>query len=95
MSLFNVTGADHPLQTYLRAHVPVTLAYRRRGSRALNLTQEYITAVRDQQLSFRQIKQISRNGITCAFLSEKRKAIMLRRFDRAMRRFETRALTGQ
>ena len=66
--ILGVKGKDHPLPLYLAAGVPVTLSTDDLGVSRTDLTQEYMRAVVEQGVSYSQLKQISRNSLTYAFL---------------------------
>jgi len=67
--ILGVKGQDHPFPDYLAAGVPVVLASDDAGVSRIDLTNEYLRAVRDYGLSYAQLKQLSRNGLTYSFLS--------------------------
>lgn len=66
--ILDVTGRNHPLADYLATGVPVVLASDDQGVSRIDLTNEYQRAAREHGLSYRQLKQISRNGLTYSFL---------------------------
>ena len=63
-----VTGAEHPLALYRAAGVPVTLSADDEGVFRIDLTHEYVRAVTEQHLTYRDLKQIARNGLEYSFL---------------------------
>jgi adenosine deaminase len=63
-----VRGADHPLALYRQAGVPWTLAADDEGVFRIDLTHEYVRAALEQHLSYLDLKQSARNGITYSFL---------------------------
>ena len=63
-----VRGAEHPLSLYRRAGVPWTLAADDEGVFRIDLTHEYVRAALEQRLSYLDLKQSARNGITYSFL---------------------------
>ncbi|MEI9996508.1 MAG: hypothetical protein WDM91_18065 [Rhizomicrobium sp.] len=63
-----VVGKDHPLALYRAAHVPVTLSADDEGVFRIDLTNEYVRAVTEQHLGYRDLKQIARNGLEYSFL---------------------------
>lgn len=69
--ILGVRGIDHPLQTYLKYKVPVALATDDEGISRSNITAEYLKAVRDQGLSYLQLKQIARASLHYAFIDGK------------------------
>jgi adenosine deaminase len=63
-----VRGADHPLSLYRQAGVPWTLAADDEGVFRIDLTHEYVRAALEQHLTYLDLKQSARNGITYSFL---------------------------
>jgi adenosine deaminase len=63
-----IHGADHPLALYRRAGVPWSLAADDEGVFRIDLTHEYVRAVLEQHLTYLDLKQSGRNGITYSFL---------------------------
>jgi adenosine deaminase len=66
--ILEVRGSEHPLAEYLAHGVPVTLATDDQGVSRSSLAGEYVRAVRDQNLDYRQLKTISRQSLEHAFL---------------------------
>lgn len=69
--ILNITGKQHPLGLYLENKVPVVLSTDDEGILRTDLTQEYYTAALEQDRSFSELKQISRNALTYSFLKGK------------------------
>jgi len=66
--ILGVKGADHPLQLY-RAHgVPVVLSTDDQGVLRSDMTNEYVRAVREQGLTYGELKQIARAGLHYSFV---------------------------
>ncbi len=66
--ILGVKGADHPMQLY-RAHgVPVVLSTDDEGVLRSDMTNEYVRAVREQGLSYLELKQIARAGLAYSFV---------------------------
>jgi len=63
-----IVGAEHPLALYRAAHVPVTLSADDEGVFRIDLTHEYVRAVTEQKLGYRDLKEIARNGLEYSFL---------------------------
>ena len=63
-----IKGAEHPLALYRAAGVPVTLSADDEGVFRIDLTHEYVRAVTEQKLGYRDLKQIARNGLEFSFL---------------------------
>lgn len=66
--ILGVKGNDHPLPDYLAAGVPVVLASDDEGVSRIDLSNEYLRAARDYGLTYRQLKQLSRNSLSYSFL---------------------------
>lgn len=66
--ILGVKGADHPLGLY-RAHgVPVVLSTDDEGVLRSDMTNEYVRAVREQGLTYGDLKQIARAGLAYSFV---------------------------
>jgi adenosine deaminase len=65
--ILGVRGPDHPLPTYLAAHVPVALITDDEGVSRIDLTNEFVRAERDYQLDYATIKTLVRNSLEYAF----------------------------
>lgn len=66
--ILGVKGADHPLNLY-RAHgVPVVLATDDQGVLRSDMTNEYVRAVTEQGLGYRDLKQAARASLHYSFL---------------------------
>jgi adenosine deaminase len=63
-----VHGPEHPLSLYRQAGVPWTLAADDEGVFRIDLTHEYVRAALEQHLTYLDLKQSARNGITYSFL---------------------------
>lgn len=66
--ILKVSGAQHPLATYLQSDVPVALATDDQGVSRSSLAGEYLRGALDQQLSYRQLKRMARDSLEHAFL---------------------------
>jgi adenosine deaminase len=69
--VLNVYGRQHPLNYYLKHNVPVVLSTDDEGILRTNLTQEYVEAAFIHNLTYQQLKTITRNAITYSFLPGK------------------------
>jgi hypothetical protein len=69
--ILGVKGRDHPFPTYLKHGVPVALSTDDEGVARINLTHEYTRAAQSYALSYGQIKTLSRNSLTHAFIDGK------------------------
>lgn len=66
--ILNVSGSTHPFLLYCSYGVPMNLNTDDEGVSRSNITMEYVKAVRDFNLSYRQLKNLARNGIEYSFL---------------------------
>jgi adenosine deaminase len=67
--ILGITGKNHPLPDYLKAHVPVALSTDDEGVSRGNITQEYTRAALEFNLSYLDLKNMARTGIEHSFLS--------------------------
>jgi adenosine deaminase len=86
--ILGVRGARHPLRQYLRAGVPIVLATDDEGVARSDLTNEYQRAVEEQGVSYRELKDMSRNSIEYSFLPPDAKARIRRQLEAAFVTFE-------
>lgn len=66
--ILGVKGRDHPLSLYREAGVPVVLSTDDEGVSRSDMTNEYLRAVTEQKLRYRDLKQIARDSLHYAFL---------------------------
>lgn len=66
--ILGVRGAQHPLATYLKHGVPTALATDDEGVSRSEMTHEYVKAVQEQNVSYRQLKTMARNSLQYAFV---------------------------
>jgi len=66
--ILGVKGRDHPLSLYRQAGVPVVLSTDDEGVSRSDMTNEYLRAVTEQGLRYRDLKQIARDSLHYAFL---------------------------
>jgi adenosine deaminase len=66
--ILGVKGNQHPFPQYLEAHVPVALSTDDEGVSRIDLTNEYVRAANDYDLTYRDLKQLARTGIEHSFL---------------------------
>ena len=87
-TILGVTGVRHPLRQYLNAGVPVVICTDDEGVSRSDLTNEYARAVLEHNLSYAELKQISRNGLEYSFLDAAAKAHLLTEWETAWKSFE-------
>lgn len=63
-----VSGDRHPLQTYRKFGVPITLNTDGAGVSRIDLTNEYQRIVESYDFEYAEIKELSRNGLAYSFL---------------------------
>lgn len=66
--ILGISGDDHPLDMYMKAGVPVTIATDDEGVSRSNLTNEYVRAAQEHDLSYSVLKEIAKNGLEYSFL---------------------------
>ena len=68
-TILGISGAQHPLATYLKHGVPVALATDDEGVSRSEISREFFRAVEDQGLGYLQLKAMARNSVEYAFVS--------------------------
>ncbi len=86
--ILGVSGARHPLRTYLRYGVPVAIATDDYGVARSSHTLEWLKAVQEQALDYLTIKRIVRNSIDYAFVDAPTKARLKQALENAFHQFE-------
>jgi hypothetical protein len=66
--ILGVHGNNHPLHDFMRAGVPVALATDDEGVSRSDMTHEYLKGVEDQNLSYGELKRMSRTSLEHAFI---------------------------
>lgn len=66
--ILGVSGASHPLSAYLKYGVPVALATDDEGVSRSEMTREYVKAVEEHGVNYRQLKTMARNSLHYAFV---------------------------
>jgi hypothetical protein len=67
--ILGVSGARHPLATYLEYGVPVALATDDEGVARSEISLEFLRAAEDQGLGYLQLKTLARNSLQFAFIA--------------------------
>lgn len=86
--------SQHPFPEYLRIGIPVALSTDDRGMWDSNITDEFFVAVKEFNLSWDEIKTLSRNSLEYSFLDTDTKQTLLETFDKRISRFEKKAASG-
>lgn len=79
---------QHPFPEYLRIGIPVALSTDDRGMWDSNMTDEFFVAVKEFNLSWSEIVQLSRNSLKHSFTPERIKAQLLNNFELSIKDFE-------
>lgn len=80
--------AQHPFPEYLRTGIPVALSTDDRGMWDSTMTDEFFVAVTEFNLSWDEIKLLSRNSLAHAFVSPASRQTLLDRYDAKIQQFE-------
>jgi len=80
--------SEHPFPEYLRTGIPVALSTDDRGMWDSTMTDEFYVAVTEFDLSWDEVKLLSRNSLVHAFVTPKLKQELLAKYDSAISRFE-------
>jgi adenosine deaminase CECR1 len=80
--------SQHPFPEYLRTGIPVALSTDDRGMWDSTMTDEFYVAVREFNLTWDEIKDLSRNSLRHAFLEATEKAELLQNYEQRMAAFE-------
>ena len=87
--------SQHPFPEYLRIGIPVALSTDDRGMWDSTMTDEFYVSVREFNLSWAEVKQLSRNSLQHAFVSPVTKQALLDGFEKKISAFErNQAKTG-
>jgi len=65
--ILGVSGKQHPLGLYRKAHVPVSLSTDDEGVSRIDLTHEYVRALEEYGLTYPELKQMVRTGMEHVF----------------------------
>ena len=80
--------AEHPFPEYLRTGIPVALSTDDRGMWDSTMSDEFYVAVTEYNLSWDEIRTLSRNSLQYSFAEPATKQRLLRDFDARMAAFE-------
>ncbi len=86
--------SQHPFPEYLRLGIPVALSTDDRGMWDSTMTDEFFVAVMEFNLSWEEIKQLSRNSLKHAFVSDELKGELLARYNKRIAAFERSMVRG-
>ena len=85
--------SEHPFPEYLRTGIPVALSTDDRGIWDSTMTDEFFVAVREFNLSWAEVRQLSENSLRYAFVPASVRERLLNTWRKRMARFETRVKT--
>jgi len=66
--ILGILPSHHPLPEYRETHVPVALSTDDEGVSRIDLTHEYVSAVEDYGLGYRELKTLARTSLEHSFL---------------------------
>ncbi len=79
---------DHPFPEYLRVGIPVALSTDDRGMWDSTLTDEFFVAVKEFDLSWSEIRELSNNSIAYSFVEQDQKQELLGKLNKRLDAFE-------
>ena len=82
--------SQHPFAEYLRTGIPVALSTDDRGMWDSTLTDEFFVGTTEFRLSWEEIKTLSRNSLTHAFIKPDLRRKLVERFDTRIKAYEHR-----
>jgi adenosine deaminase len=88
--ILGVSGARHPLRTFLAANVPVAIVTDDMGVSRSTHTLEFVKAVQDHGLDYATVKRLVRNSIEYSFADTATKSRLQADLERAFVEFERR-----
>ena len=80
--------SEHPFPEYLRTGIPVALSTDDRGMWDSTMTDEFFVAVTEFNLSWEEVKLLSRNSLKYAFVAPDLKQQLLENYEANISRFE-------
>ena len=87
--LLGITGSEHPLKVYRAAGVPISLSTDDEGVARIDLTHEYVRGTQEFDLTYGELKDMTYNGLRYAFVSDEKKAEMIKALDEKFATFES------
>ena len=69
--ILGVRGAEHPMNLYLKAGVPIALVTDDEGVSRIDLSNEFVRAARDYGFSYATLKRFVRNSVEYGFIKGK------------------------
>lgn len=87
--ILGIKGDQHPLGLYKQYGVPIALATDDEGVSRIDLTHEYVKAVKEQNLSYSDLKRMSYDSVRYSFLDDTAKQNILANLNIKFTAFET------
>jgi adenosine deaminase len=87
--ILGVKGKAHPWSLYRKAGVPTALSTDDEGVSRIDLTFEYMRAVTEHNMTYKDLKQLSRNSLRYSFLDDIKKQEMLSELEKGFSAFES------
>ncbi|MFP6806361.1 MAG: hypothetical protein VB957_04140 [Pseudomonadales bacterium] len=87
--------SQHPFPEYLRLGIPVALSTDDRGMWDSTMTDEFFVGVHEFNLSWDELKTLSRNSLKFSFVDEETKNILLSKYEKRIASFEKQMLRGR
>ncbi|MBL4869742.1 MAG: hypothetical protein JKX72_02180, partial [Robiginitomaculum sp.] len=88
-ALLGITGNEHPYLVYKNAGVPLSFSTDDEGVARIDLTHEYMRAVKELNVSYAELKHYTYNGLRYAFIDADKKADMIKVLDVKFTAFES------
>ena len=66
--ILGISGDEHPLNLYRASGVPIVLSTDDQGVLRTDMTEQYVRAVLEHGLTYKDLKEVSRNSLEFAFL---------------------------
>lgn len=86
--ILGVTGKNHPFRHYMKAGVAVAISTDDEGVARSDITNEYQQAVEQHNLTYAELKKISRDSLKYGFLDDAAKKAEQGKLEHAFREFE-------
>lgn len=87
-TILGIKGDAHPFHLYQAAGVPMALSTDDEGVSRIDLTHEYMRAVRELGLGYSDLKHLARNSLEFGFMDAADKARLLSEYDKKVTSFE-------
>ncbi len=84
--------SEHPIRTYLKQGINVTLNTDNRTVSNITLTEEYMNLISKLDFSIEEILQLIKNGINSSFASKKLKDNMIEKFNATVKELDLKSL---